>query len=177
MCLIQQSKIVGKNGAIFPQCINSYMLLMVRFTHPLKMAGGRNREQSASRQSMTPFTIYILKCAMNQSDPLLYYKMIMRMNFYNHHNSISFKSHSISVTFRFCAVLVALRALEPRSTDSLGTQHCANFESHSNRVTFETNAIMVIVKVHPLYQVYRSCTSKFEHLCTKLKEEIQTGSV
>ena len=37
----------------------------------------------------------------------------------------------------------------PRSTDSLGTQHCANFESHSNRVTFETNAIMMIVKVHP----------------------------
>ena len=35
------------------------------------------------------------------------------MNFYNHHNSVSFKSHSISVTFRFCAVLVALRALEP----------------------------------------------------------------
>ena len=66
------------------------------------------------------------------------------MNFYNHHNSVSFKSHSISVTFRFCAVLVALRALEPRSTDSLGTQHCANFESHSN-----SNAIMVIVKVHP----------------------------
>ena len=73
------------------------------------------------------------------------------MNFYNHHNSVSFKSHSISVTFRFCAVLVALRALEPRSTDSLGTQHHANFESHSNRVAFETNAIMMIVKVHPQY--------------------------
>ena len=76
------------------------------------------------------------------------------MNFYNHHNSVSFKSHSISVTFRFCAVLVALRALEPRSTDPLGTQHCANFESHSNRVTFETNAIMAIVKVH------HHCSSK-----------------
>ena len=45
-----------------------------------------------------------------------------------------------------------LCAPEPRSTDSLGTQHCTNFESHSNRVTFETNAIMVIVKVHPLFQ-------------------------
>ena len=63
------------------------------------------------------------------------------MNFYNHHNSVSFKSHSISVTFKFCAVRVALCTLEPRSTDSLGTQHCTNFESHSNRVTFETNAI------------------------------------
>ena len=80
-----------------------------------------------------------------------------RMNLYNHHNSVSFKSHSISVTFKFCAVLVALRALEPRSTDSLGTQHCANFESHSNRVTFETNAIMVIVKVHPQYGVEKIC--------------------
>ena len=56
-------------------------------------------------------------------------------------NSVSFKCHSISVTFKFCAVLVALCAPEPRSTDSLGTQHCSNFESHSNRVTFETNAI------------------------------------
>ena len=35
------------------------------------------------------------------------------MNFYNHHNSVSFKSHSISVTFKFCTVLVALCAPEP----------------------------------------------------------------
>ena len=86
------------------------------------------------------------------SKGVLWYRVMStkRMNFYNHHNSVSFKSHSISMTFKFCAVLVALRALEPRSTDSLGTQHCANFESHSNRVTFETNAIMVIVKFHPL---------------------------
>ena len=40
----------------------------------------------------------------------------MRMNFYNHPNSVSFKSHSISVTFKFCAVLVALCSLEPRSS-------------------------------------------------------------
>ena len=64
-------------------------------------------------------------------------------------NSVSFKSHSISVTFNFCTMRIVLCTLEPRSTDSLGTQHCTNFESHSNRVTFETNAIMVIVKVHP----------------------------
>ena len=71
------------------------------------------------------------------------------MNFYNHHIRSIFKSHSISLTFKFCAVCIALCALEPWSTDSLGTQHHANFESHSNRVTFETNAIMMIVKVHP----------------------------
>ena len=71
------------------------------------------------------------------------------LNTWCHSNSVSFKSHSISVTFKFCAVRVALCALEPRSTDSLGTQHCANFESHSNRVTFETNAISVISSVHP----------------------------
>ena len=55
-----------------------------------------------------------------------------------------------------------LCAPEPRSTDSLGTQHCTNFESHSNRVTFETNAIMVIVKVHP----------QSPYLPTYLKKEI-----
>ena len=60
------------------------------------------------------------------------------------------------MTFKFCAVLVALCAPEPRSMDSLGTQHCANFESHSNRVIFETNAIMVIVKVHPQNEQIRT---------------------
>ena len=30
-----------------------------------------------------------------------------------HSNSVSFKSHSISVTFKFCAVRIALSALEP----------------------------------------------------------------
>ena len=67
----------------------------------------------------------------------------MGVNTWCNANSVSFKCHSISVTFKFCAVLVALCAPEPRSTDSLGTQHCANFESHSNRVTFETNAISI----------------------------------
>ena len=47
------------------------------------------------------------------------------------------------------AVLVALCALEPRSTDSLGTQHCAKFESNANRMTFEYAPNMVIVKIHP----------------------------
>ena len=75
------------------------------------------------------------------------------MNFYNHHNSVSFKSHSISVTFKFCAVLVALCALEPCSTDSLGTQHCAKFESNTNRMTFEYAPNMMIVKVHPQYKI------------------------
>ena len=47
----------------------------------------------------------------------------MGLNSWCHSNSVSFKSHSISVTLKFCAVRVALSALEPRSTDSLGTQH------------------------------------------------------
>ena len=64
------------------------------------------------------------------------------------------------------AVLVALCALEPRSTDSLGTQHCANFESHSNRVTFETSAIMVIVKVHPQYKLANKHSQANKH-CPK----------
>ena len=60
----------------------------------------------------------------------------------------SFKCHSISVTFKFCAVLVDLCAPEPCSTDSLGTQHCGTFESHSNRVTFETKAISITSSIH-----------------------------
>ena len=72
------------------------------------------------------------------------------VNTWYHANSISFKCHSISVTFKFCAVLVALCAPEPRSTDSLGTQHCANFESHSNRVTFETNTISITSSIQAL---------------------------
>ena len=51
------------------------------------------------------------------------YVHILGLNTWCHSNSVSFKSHSISVTFKFCAVRVALSALEPRSTDSLGTQH------------------------------------------------------
>ena len=44
-------------------------------------------------------------------------------------------------TFKFCAVHVALCALEPHSTDSLGTQHYAKFESNTKGMTLETNAI------------------------------------
>ena len=42
----------------------------------------------------------------------------------------------------------------PRGTDSLGTQHCANFESHSNRVTFETNTIRMTssIQAHLTYR-------------------------
>ena len=47
----------------------------------------------------------------------------MGLNTWCHSISVTFKSHSISVTFKFCAVRIALCALEPCSTDSLGTQH------------------------------------------------------
>ena len=56
-------------------------------------------------------------------------------------NSVLFKSSSISGTFKFCAVRIALCALEHHSTDSLGTQHRAKFESNTKGMTFETNAI------------------------------------
>ena len=70
------------------------------------------------------------------------------MNFYNHHIR-SFKSHSISANFKFCAVRVALCELEPCDTDSLGTKHRTKFESNTNRMTFEYAPNMMIVKVHP----------------------------
>ena len=71
------------------------------------------------------------------------------MNFYNHHNSVSFKSHSIRVTFKICAVLGAQGIRATGFKRAQGNQHCAKSESHTNRVTFETNVIMMIVKVHP----------------------------
>ena len=54
---------------------------------------------------------------------IYWYRPRLGLNTCCHSNSVSFKSHSISVTFKFCAVRIALSALEPRSTDSLGTQH------------------------------------------------------
>ena len=89
-----------------------------------------------------------------QSRNLFWYKVRGQgVNTWCNANSVSFKCHSISVNFKFCAVLVALCAPEPCSMDSLGTQHCANFESHSNRVTFETNAISITSSIHALRQV------------------------
>ena len=85
-------------------------------------------------------------------------KASMHMNTWCNANSVSFKCYSISVTLKFCSVLVALCAPEPRSMDSLGTQHCANFESHSNRVIFETNAISITSSIHARY----SCTCSLE---------------
>ena len=76
--------------------------------------------------------------------------VLYSLNFYNHHIRSIFKSHSISVTFKFGAVRVALCVLEPRSTDSLGTQHRTKFESNTKRMTFEYAPNMMIVKVHPL---------------------------
>ena len=64
-----------------------------------------------------------------QNDKCKYVDVHMGLNTWCSANSISFKSHSISVTFKFCAVRVALCALEPRSTDSLGTQHRAIFHA------------------------------------------------
>ena len=69
------------------------------------------------------------------------HKYIRRMNFYNHHNTVSFKSHSIRVTFKICAVLGAQGIRATGFRRAQGNQHCAKFESHTNRVTFETNAI------------------------------------
>ena len=63
-------------------------------------------------------------------------------------NSISFKSHSIRVTFKICAVLAAqgIRATGFRLAQ--GNQHCPKFESHTNRVTFETNTISITSSIH-----------------------------
>ena len=73
------------------------------------------------------------------------------MNFYNHHNGSIFKSHSISVSFKFCAVLGAQGIHATGFKRAQGNAHCAKFESNTNRMTFEYAPNMMIVKVHPQY--------------------------
>ena len=72
------------------------------------------------------------------------------MNFYNHHIWSIFKSYSISVTFKFCAVLGAQGIRATGFKRAQGNAHCAKFESNTNRMTFEYAPNMMIVKVHPL---------------------------
>ena len=72
------------------------------------------------------------------------------MNFYNRHNSVSFKSHSITVTLRICAVLGAQGIRATGFKRAQGNAHCAKFESHTNRVTFETNVIRMTSSVQAL---------------------------
>ena len=61
------------------------------------------------------------------------------MNFYNHHIWSIFKSHSISITFNFCAVLGAQGIRATGFKHAQGNAHCTKFESNTNRMTFESN--------------------------------------
>ena len=70
-------------------------------------------------------------------------------NFYNHHIRSIFKSHSISVTFKFCVVLGAQGIGATGFKRAQGNAHCAKFEINANRMTFEYAPNMMIVKVHP----------------------------
>ena len=63
------------------------------------------------------------------------------MNFYNHHIWSIFKSYSISVTFKFCAVLGAQGIHATGFKHTQGNTHCAKFESDTNKMNFDTNAI------------------------------------
>ena len=69
----------------------------------------------------------------------------LRMNFYNHHIRSIFKSHSISDTFKFCAVLGAQGIRATGFKRAQGNAHCAKFESNTNRMTFEYAPNMMIV--------------------------------
>ena len=72
------------------------------------------------------------------------------MNFYNHHIRSIFKSHSISVTFKFCAVLGAQGIHATGFKRKQGKAHYTKFEGNTNRMTLEYAPNMMIVKVHPL---------------------------
>ena len=69
------------------------------------------------------------------------------MNFFNHHIRSIFKSHSISVTFKFCAVLGAHGIHATGFKHAQGNAHYAKFESNTNRMTCEYAPNMMIVKV------------------------------
>ena len=75
----------------------------------------------------------------------------MGLNIWCSPNSVNFKSHSISVTFKFWAVLGAqgIHAMWFKCTQ--GNVHCSKFESGSNtdRMTFETNAICATSDIQP----------------------------
>ena len=68
--------------------------------------------------------------------------MDLEDEFYNH--------HSISVIFKFCAVLGAQGIRATGFKRAQANQDCAKFESHTNRVTFETNAIRMISSIRAL---------------------------
>ena len=68
-----------------------------------------------------------------------------------------FKSHSIRVTFKICAVLGAQGIRATGFRRAQGNQHCSKFESHTNRVTFETNAISITSSILAL------CDSNFQN--------------
>ena len=79
----------------------------------------------------------------------------MGVNTWYHANSVSFKCHSIRVTFKICAVLGAQGIRATGFRRAQGNQHCAKFESHTNRVTFETNAISITSSFHAHVQFPR----------------------
>ena len=74
----------------------------------------------------------------------------MGVNTWCNANSVSFKSHSIRVTFKICTVLCSQGICATGFRHAQGNQHCAKFESYTNRVTFETNAISITSSIHAL---------------------------
>ena len=91
------------------------------------------------------------------------------MNFYNHHIRSIFKIHSISVTFKFCAVLGAQGIRATGFKRAQGNAHCAKFESNTNRMTFEYAPNKMIVKVHPQNHVVFHLVPKLWHIRPFLK--------
>ena len=92
----------------------------------------------------------------------------MGLNIWCSDNSSSLKISSISGIFKFCVVVVALRALEPHSTDSLVTQHPSKFESTTNRWTFEK---LLLSSLHQIFKPIKNSCENFTStsLCTLTK--------
>ena len=71
------------------------------------------------------------------SKGVLWYRVMStkRMNFYNHHNSVSFKSHSISVAFKFFAVNSKVVIVPRKSVLRGSSAHKATRTAQNLKVT------------------------------------------
>ena len=73
-----------------------------------------------------------------------------RMNFYNYHIRSIFKSHSISVTFKSCAVLGAQGTRATGFKRAQGNAHCVKFESHTNEWLLK----LTLLEWHQVFRPY-----------------------
>ena len=100
-------------------------------------------------------------------------QLSMGVNTWCNANSVSFKSHSIRVTFKICAVLGAQGVCATGFRCAQGNQHCAKFES----TLIEWHLKLTLLALHQVFtpcciiQYTKStCTLVFALICNKNHE-------